>query len=192
MNTSEINGLLFALSAATIELEDKYLESGGEVTPEAEALENKLAAVKLLLNTEGVDSLGRWLKAKQDEIAAAKAEKAAADARVKSLQKTEEYIKGEIARILRATGTERVKGTYYSFTQATSVKSSVKTDALNDAYLNLVRVTAHAHGLPDWVDVVLKTTATELQDSGDPDAAAFLEVNETPSVRFNKPRAAKE
>lgn len=192
MTTKDIDGMLYALSAATRELEETYTETGGEVTPETEALENKLAAVNELLTTEGVDSLGRWLKAKQDEIAAAKAEKAAADARLKSLQKTEDYIKWKIAEVLRQTGTEKVKGTYYSFAQAVAVKSTVKTDALNDAYLNLARVAAHAHGLPDWCDVTLKTTTTEIKESGDPDAAAFMQIDETPSVRFTKPRAVKE
>lgn len=192
MTTHEIDALLLALSAGSRELEEAYVETAGEVTPETEALDNKLAAVTELLTTEGVDSLGRWLKAKQDEIAAAKAEKAAADARLKSLQKTEDYIKWKIAEVLRQTGTEKVKGTYYSFSQAVAVKSTVKTDALNDAYLNLVRVAAHAHGLPDWCDVTLKTTTTEIKDSGDPEAAAFMQIDETPSVRFTKPRAAKE
>ena len=192
MNTQEINAAIETLSRTSWDLEAAYIESEGEVTEDTQALEGTIEALKELLNTEGVDSLGRWLKAKQDEIAAAKAEKAAADARLKSLQKTEDYIKWKIAEVLRQTGTEKVKGTYYSFSQAVAVKSTVKTDALNDAYLNLVRVAAHAHGLPDWCDVTLKTTTTEIKDSGDPEAAAFMQIDETPSVRFTKPRAAKD
>ena len=192
MNTQEINAAIETLSRTSCDLEAAYIESEGEVTEDTQALEGTIEALKELLNTEGVDSLGRWLKAKQDEIAAAKAEKAAADARLKSLQKTEDYIKWKIAEVLRQTGTEKVKGTYYSFSQAVAVKSTVKTDALNDAYLNLVRVAAHAHGLPDWCDVTLKTTTTEIKDSGDPEAAAFMQIDETPSVRFTKPRAAKD
>ena len=185
MTTHEIDALLLALSAGSRELEEAYVETAGEVTPETEALDNKLAAVTELLTTEGVDSLGRWLKAKQDEIAAAKAEKAAADARLKSLQKTEDYIKWKIAEVLRQTGTEKVKGTYYSFAQAVAVKSTVKTEALNDAFLELAQAGARANGLPEWVDV-------EIKDSGDPEAAAFMQIDETPSVRFTKPRTIKD
>lgn len=191
MNTQEINAALAALNATSWDLETAYIENGGEVTEETETLEARLAAVKELLTTDGVDSLGRWLKAKQDEIVAAKAEKAAADARIKALQKTEEYIKGEISRILIATGTEKVKGTFYSFAQATSTKTSVLTEALDDAYLEAVTAAARAAGLPDCVDVALKTTTTRLKEAGE-DMAAFVEVESSPSVKFTKPRAVKE
>ena len=191
MNTKEINAALASLNATAWNLESAYIENGGEVTEETEELENRLAAVRELLTTEGVDSLGRWLKAKQDEITAAKAEKAAADSRIKALQKTEEYIKGEISRILIATGTEKVKGTYYSFQQSTSTKTYVLTEALDDAYLDLVTKAARAAGLPGCIDVSLKTTSTRLKDAGD-DFAAFVEVDCQPSVKFTKPRAVKE
>lgn len=191
MNTQEINAALAALNATSWDLETAYIENGGEVTEETETLEARLAAVKKLLTTDGVDSLGRWLKAKQDEIVAAKAEKAAAYARIKALQKTEEYIKGEISRILIATGTEKIKGTFYSFAQATSTKTSVLTEALDDAYLEAVTAAARAAGLPDCVDVALKTTTTRLKEAGE-DMAAFVEVECRPSVKFTKPRAVKE
>ena len=191
MNTQEINAALAALNATSWDLETAYIENGGEVTEETENLEARLAAVKELLTTDGVDSLGRWLKAKQDEILAAKAEKAAADARIKALQKTEEYIKGEISRILIATGTEKVKGTFYSFAQATSTKTSVLTEALDDAYLEAVTAAARAAGLPECVDVALKTTTTRLKEAGE-EMAAFVDVESSPSVKFTKPRAVKE
>lgn len=191
MNTQEINAALAALNATSWDLETAYIENGGEVTEETENLEARLAAVKELLTTDGVDSLGRWLKAKQDEILAAKAEKAAADARIKALQRTEEYIKGEISRILIATGTEKVKGTFYSFAQATSTKTSVLTEALDDAYLEAVTAAARAAGLPECVDVALKTTTTRLKEAGE-DMAAFVDVESSPSVKFTKPRAVKE
>lgn len=191
MNTSQINEALEALSRTSRRLEDAYEENGGEVTEYTEQLEADLEAVKDLLNTEGVDSLGRWLKSKQDEIEAAKAEEYAARQRVKSLKRTEEYIKGEIARVLRATGTEKVKGTYYSFAQATSTKSTVKDEALDEAYLDLVTEAARAAGLPGCIDVALKTNTTRLNEAGE-DFAAFVNVETTETVKFTKPRKPKE
>ena len=191
MTTQEINAALSTLSAVTRELEEAYIENGGEVTDLTEEMEQSVTAIKELLTTEGVDSLGRWLKAKQDEIATAKAEKAAADARIKSLQKTEEYIKGYISLVLRTTDTDKVKGSFYSFAQSTSVKSTLNGEALDDAYLSKVLVAARTAGLPDCIDVELKTTTTRLKEAGE-EFEQYISVETAPSVRFGKPRAAKD
>lgn len=191
MELHEINAAIEQLNRTAWDLENAYIENGGEVTEDTEALEAAGETLRELLTTEGVDTLGRWLKSKQDEIATAKAEKAAADARIKSLQKTEEYIKGRITEILQATGTEKVKGTFYSFAQTTSRKTSLLTEALDDAYLDLVTEAARNAGLPGCIDVALKTTSTRLQEAG-AEFDAFVEVEETPSVKFTKPRAPKE
>ena len=191
MNTQEINEAIAKLNGLTWDLENAYIENGGEVTEETEKMEAVLAEVKGLLNTEGVDSLGRWLKAKQDEIKTAKAEKAAAEARIKSLQKTEEYIKSLVYRVLKATDTDQVKGAYYSFSRATSTSTSVLTEALDKKYLEKVTKAARKAGLPDCVDVALKTNATRLQEAGEK-MAEFVEVATSPAVKFTKPRAAKE
>lgn len=188
MTTSEINSLIARLSEAMLTLETTYIEQEGEVTPETEAQEAVIADLKALLTTEGVDSLGRWLKAKQDEIEEAKAEKAHAERRLQAHVKTEAYIKGKVAEILRITQTEKVKGTYFSFAQATSSKSTVLTDDLNAAWLDTVQNAARAAGLPEWVNVQLKATSTDLKAAGEA-AAPFLEVTDTPSVKFTKPRA---
>ena len=191
MNTQEINEAIAKLNGLTWDLENAYIENGGEVTEETEKMEAVLAEVKGLLNTEAVDSLGRWLKAKQDEIKTAKAEKAAADARIKSLQKTEEYIKSLVSRVLIATQTDQVKGTYYSFSQSTSTSTSVLTEELDKKYLEKVTKAARKAGLPECVDVALKTNVTRLQEAGEK-MAKFVEVETNPAVKFTKPRAAKE
>lgn len=189
MNTQEINAALAALTHTSWDLEAAYIENGGEVTEETEKMEAVLAEVKGLLTTEGVDSLGRWLKAKQDEIKTAKAEKAAAEARIKALQRTEEYIKSEISRVLIATDTEKVKGTYYSFAQATSTKSSVNQEAIDAKYLAAAEKAIRKAKVPEYIQVALKTTSTALKEA---EALEFLEITETPSVKFTKPRAVKE
>ena len=191
MNTQEINAAIAKLNGLAWDLENAYIENGGEVTEETEKMESLLAEVKGLLTTEGVDSLGRWLKAKQDEIKTAKAEKAAADARIKSLQKTEEYIKSLVSRVLVATQTDQVKGTYYSFSQSTSTSTSVLTEALDKKYLEKVTKAARKAGLPECVDVALKTNVTRLQEAGEK-MAEFVEVETAPAVKFVKPRTPKE
>ena len=189
MELHEINAAIEQLNRTAWELESAYIENGGEVTEDTEALEAAGETLRELLTTEGVDTLGRWLKSKQDEIATAKAEKAAADARIKSLQKTEEYIKGRITEILQATGTEKVKGTYYSFSQYTSSKSSVNQEALEDKYQAKAEAALRHALIPEYVHVVLKATTTELKEAG---ALDFVLTEETPSVKFTKPRAPKE
>ena len=75
MNYKEFEELLHKLGNVTIELENAYIEGEGEVTEETEKLEDVKADLKELLTTEGVDFLGRWLKAKEDKKKALKAEK---------------------------------------------------------------------------------------------------------------------
>ena len=191
MKAGDILTAVMKLNSMALALEDEYIETGGEVTEETKGIEQHIETIKELLTTEGVDSLGRWLKAKQDEIATAKAEKAAATARLKALENTEAYIKDVITKVLLATNTEKVRGTYYTFTQARSVRTSVDQDELNEAWLEKAQEGARKNGLPDWVDVVLKTTATQLQEEGG-DALEFLVEDDRPAVRFTKPRAVKE
>lgn len=189
MTHQEINDAILQLGLAMRQLEEQYMENGGEVTEETEAQYEYIRTIEDLLNTEGVDSLGRWLKSKQDEILAAKAEKAAADARIKSLQRTEEYIKDMITRVMMVTGTDKVKGKYYGFTKSESVKSSIEMQALNDQYLKKVVNAAREAGLPDCIDVELKTTTTRLKEAN---MNKYINSSATDTVRFTKPRAAKD
>lgn len=189
MNNQQINEAIMMLRENTMVLEQTFIDNGGEVTEDTERMAEDIAALQALLNTEGVDSLGRWLKGKQDEIAMYKAEKAAADARIKAAQKTEAYIKEQINRILVATETEKVKGSFYSFAQTTSTKSAVDEQALDDAYLSKVLIAARTAGLPDSIDVELKTTTTRLKEGG---LEQYVTETSTPTVKFVKPRAAKE
>ena len=110
MTYKDIQDSLTTLARLTAELEDQYIENEGEVTPEAEALEAQKEALAYMLQNEGVDMLGRWLKSKEDEVKTWKAEKAAADRRMKSAQNTVDFVKAKITEIMMATGTEKAKG----------------------------------------------------------------------------------
>lgn len=193
MNNTEIRDALSRLHEMENFLEEEYENNGGEVTEHTEVQESAIAALRELLTTEGVDSLGGWLKAKEDRKKALKAEKDYITRQMAAIDDTIEFIKTEVNQIMVATGQEKIKGDRgYAFTATTSTKTEVLKDALNDAFLEIAQVGARANGLPDWVDIQLKTTATEIKDSGDMDALSFLQEISSPSVRFTKPRAAKE
>lgn len=192
MDYKELNQVLANLDQATASLEALYIENEGEVTEETESLEEGISGLQELLTTEGIDLLGGWLKAKEDRKKALKAEMDYITRQMSAIDETIEFIKGKVNQVMVATGQEKVKGDRgYAFATTTSVKSEVKKDELNASFLELAQVGARMNGLPDWVDVQLKTTTTELRDAGG-DALAYLEETSTPSVRFTKPRAGKE
>ena len=190
MNYQDIQSAMAALYHANENFDAIMEENGGELTPEAEDLENIKNALQDLLSGEGIDSLGRWLKAKEDEKATFKAEKAAADRRIKAVDKTIDFIKHEIGRVLRATGQEKVKGTFYSFSQFDSTKTSFDAKALDDKFLDMVTEAARNAGLPASVDVALKTTATRLQE--DENLAELVSVETSETCKFTKPKKEKE
>lgn len=189
MNNQQINEAIMILKQNTMLLEQTYIENGGEVTEDTERMAEDVAALQVLLQEEGVDSLSRWLTSIQDGIAMYKAEKAAADARIKAAQKTEAYIKEQIERVMATLGVEKVKGTFYSFSRYISTKSAIDEQALDDEYLSRVLIAARTAGLPDSIDVELKTTTTRLKEGG---LEKFVTETLTPTVKFVKPRAAKE
>ena len=118
-----------------------------------------------------------------------KAEKAAADRKVKSAQNTVDFVKGQIAEVMAITGMDKAKGSYYSFSKYVSEKSAVNQEELDRVYLAAVTEAARKAGLPDYVDVQLKTTTTALKEAN---AVDLLEVTTGDAVRFTKPRGAKE
>jgi len=195
MTYKDINDALCTLARLSAELEDKYIENEGEVTPEAEALEEQKAAVTELLLGEGIDSLGRWLKSKEDEVKTWKAEKDAATRRIKSTQNTVDFIKAIISDVMKAAGTNKVKGNYYGFTAYVSERTSVDMDELKERWQEIAEQGAREMGLPGYIDIELKTTATKIQDwapTHDGQGMAFLQTDTADAVRFTKPRATKE
>ena len=189
MTYKDIQDALATLNQLSVELEDQYIENEGEVTEATEEMEARKAAVQDLLQNDGIDALGRWLKVKEDEVKMWKAEKAAADRKVKAAQNSVDFVKAKIAEVMALTGMDKAKGAYYSFSKYVSEKSSVNQDELDRLYLDIASSAAHAAGLPDYVDVVLKTTTTALKEA---DATEFIDTVTGDAVRFTKPRGAKE
>ena len=175
--------------------EEKLIEYEGEYTPDIEAIDAEIDFIKDLLQGEGIDALGRWLKSKEDEVKTWKAEKAMAARRQKAAEETVDFIKMKISEIMKMTGAEKIKGSYYGFTAYTSERTSVDMDELNERWKGIAEKGAREMGLPGYIDVELKTSVTKIQDwapTHDGQGIAFLQTDTADAVRFTKPRKAKE
>ena len=195
MTNNDIKATLAELSRRKWELENALEENGGELTDELLQQAADIDELKALLEGEGIDALGRQLKAVQDEIATLKAEADAAARKVKNAKSYEDYLKFQIGQALDAVGKDAVKGSFYGFKRTTSTKSAVLTDKLDEAYLETATEAARNAGLPSFVDVALVTNTTRLrewaQTNGD-GALEFLEETTTPALRFQKPVASRK
>ena len=189
MKYNDIQDALATLARLSELLEEKYIENEGEVTEETEEMEERMDAIRDLLQNDGIDALGRWLKVKEDEVKMWKAEKAAADRKVKAAQGSVDFVKAKIAEVMDAVGMEKAKGAFYSFSKYVSEKSAVDQEELDRIYLDIATSAARAAGLPDYVEVQLKTTTTALKEA---DATEFIQTTTADAVRFTKPRGGKE
>ena len=193
MNNTEIREALSKLQQMEYFLEEEYENNGGEVNDYTEQQEASIAALRELLTTEGVDSLGRWLKSKEDEIKDLKAEKDAVTRKINAVNNTIDYIKTQVNLLMTQTGVEKVKGTFYSFAPTTSVNTEVDKDLLNILDEDKVKTAMIQAGIPAYVGVTLTASTTKAKELGvaEGDEELFTETT-SPSVRFTKPRASKE
>ena len=189
MTNKEITNAIAELYRAANTLEELYIENEGEITEETAEQEAQVEAIKTLLNGDGIDSLGRWLAGKEQEKALLKAEKAAIDRKVKAVDNTIEYIKFQVGQVLRATGCEKAKGLAYSFAQATSTTNSINYEAIEQDWGAIAEEAFREAGLPEWLHITFKTTTKELQEA---EAGSYLDTEVKDTIRFTKPRAAKE
>jgi SMC interacting uncharacterized protein involved in chromosome segregation len=193
MNNNDIKTAIAALSEAMYLLEEEYIENGGEVTDYTTAMEGNIERMKVLLTTEGVDSLGRWLKSKEDQIKSLKAEKDSVMRQIKSCETTIEYIKTMVNHVLVATEQDKVKGTFYSFTATTSETTSVDKETLNNTFLEAVEKKLRGGKnpvIPADVTITLGASIKNVPEGAE--IPAYYLHNSKPSVRFTKPRASKE
>jgi hypothetical protein len=194
MNNKDINAALAALEEASFLLEEEYEMNGGEVTEETEAQEEYIESLKALLEDEGIDSLGRWLKSKEDLIKTLKAERDSVTRQIKKTEDGIEYIKSQIYQVLTAIGKDKVKGTFYSFAPAISRKTEVDKEMLKEKYMEEVS-SALKEVLPSWIGVSLTASVKAFND--DPECNMIplpseFRVIETATCKFTKPRAKKE
>ena len=190
MDYKELQDILSTLEYTSYKLEETYVENEGEVTEETELMEGEITAMKTLLNTEGVDLLGRWLKGKEDRKKALKAEKDYLTRQMEAIDKTIEFIKTKMNEVMTATGQEKIKGSLgYSFALSTSTKTEVDKEMLKEYFQEAVNE-ALKDILPADVSVTLTASVSKLEEGAElPD---YYSRTETPTIRFTKPRAKKE
>lgn len=188
MTTQQIYDALNALTEHFRELEDAYVENGGEVTEETLSMENHIADLQEMLLDGGVDSLGRWLKAKEDQKAALKAEKEKIDRMMKAADKTVDYIKQLIDTILFSCGQEQAKGLLYSFKRTTSTTHTANTDLIEDRYHEAVEKAAKIAGLPVWLKLTVKPSWSPSPKARRPTSSPPRSSRPSPSANPLNPR----
>ena len=189
MNTKEINETLRALSEHFAMLEEAFVENGGEITEETTSLEGMIADMQEMLMGDGVDSIGRWLKSKEDQKAALKAEKARIDSMIKATDRTIDYIKNLIDTILFACGHDQVKGMLYSFKRAVSTTHTPDTDLIEERYADKLEKVAKKAGLPVWLRVKISPSWSLVPEGVETDEFKTTTSN---TVTFRKPSKVKE
>ena len=194
MNNKEINSLIESLNASMWAFENYMVENDGVCDEASDQMEEQIGILKELLTTEGIDSLGRWLKAKEDEIKSLKAEKDYITRKINAATGTIDYIKSQMNKILKASGMEEIKGANgYKFQVTTSTKTEVDKDVLKTIYADRIEEAIRAAHIPAYVSVTLTASSSKAAEFGivEGDEEIF-HTTEKPSVRFTKPRASKE
>ena len=194
MNNKEINSLIESLNASMWAFENYMVENEGVCDEASDKMEEQIGILKELLTTEGIDSLGRWLKAKEDEIKSLKAEKDYITRKINAATGTIDYIKTQMNKILTAAQMEEIKGANgYKFQVTTSIKTEVDKDVLKTIYADRIEEAIRAAHIPAYVGVTLTASSTKAAEFGivEGDEEIF-HTTEKPSVRFTKPRASKE
>lgn len=194
MTVQEINKAMAELSMRAAQLEEEFENNGGEVTDFTESLTSDCNEIADLLEGEGIDSLGRWLKAKEDEKKALKNEKDYITRKMASVDNTIEFVKGKIREVMDMTGADKVKGNFgYSFARTTSTTTSIEKNYLNQRYGNLVEAFRIYYRIPKYITLTLGASAALAKD-GDVEKAdqPIFHVDEKETVRFTKPRGTKE
>ena len=194
MNNKEINSLIESLNASMLAFENYMVENDGVYDEASDQIEEQIGILKELLTTEGIDSLGRWLKAKEDKKKSLKAEKDYITRQMAAIDETIEFIKGKINQVMVATGKDKIKGDRgYCFATTISTKTEVDKDVLKALYADKVEEAIRAAHVPAYVGVTLTASYTKAADLGvvDGDEEIFV-TTEKPTIKFTKPRAGKE
>ena len=194
MNNKEINSLIESLNASMWAFENYMVENDGVCDEASDQMEEQIGILKELLTTEGIDSLGRWLKAKEDEIKSLKAEKDYITRKINAATGTIDYIKTQMNKILTAAQMEEIKGANgYKFQVTTSIKTEVDKEILKELFLDKVEKKLRGGKNPVIpADVTFSLGASvSLVPEGAVLPSYYIRTS-SPSCKFTKPRASKE
>lgn len=194
MNNKEINSLIESLNASMWAFENYMVENDGVCDEASDQMEEQIRILKELLTTEGIDSLGRWLKAKEDEIKSLKAEKDYITRKINAATGTIDYIKTQMNKILTAAQMQEIKGANgYKFQVTTSIKTEVNKEILKELFLDKVEKKLRGGKNPVIpADVTFTLGASVSLVPEGQELPAYYARTETPSCKFSKPRASKE
>lgn len=194
MNNKEINSLIESLNASMWAFENYMVENDGVCDEASDQMEEQIRILKELLTTEGIDSLGRWLKAKEDEIKSLKAEKDYITRKINAATGTIDYIKTQMNKILTAAQMQEIKGANgYKFQVTTSIKTEVNKEILKELFLDKVEKKLRGGKNPVIpADVTFTLGASVSLVPAGQELPAYYARTETPSCKFTKPRASKE
>lgn len=194
MNNKEINSLIESLNASMWAFENYMVENEGVCDEASDQMEEQIGILKELLTTEGIDSLGRWLKAKEDEIKSLKAEKDYITRKINAATGTIDYIKTQMNKILTAAQMQEIKGANgYKFQVTTSTKTEVDKEILKELFL--AKVEKKLRGGKNPVIPADVTFSLGASVSLVPEGAvlpSYYKRTSSPSCKFTKPRASKE
>lgn len=194
MNNKEINSLIESLNASMWAFENYMVENEGVCDEASDQMEEQIGILKELLTTEGIDSLGRWLKAKEDEIKSLKAEKDYITRKINAATGTIDYIKTQMNKILTAAQMQEIKGANgYKFQVTTSTKTEVDKEILKALFLDKVEKKLRGGKNPVIpADVTFSLGASvSLVPEGAVLPSYYMRTS-SPSCKFSKPRATKE
>lgn len=194
MNNKEINSLIESLNASMLAFENYMVENDGVCDEASDQIEEQIGILKELLTTEGIDSLGRWLKAKEDEIKSLKAEKDYITRKINAATGTIDYIKTQMNKILTAAQMQEIKGANgYKFQVTTSIKTEVDKENLKELFQDKVEKKLRGGKNPVIpADVTFSLGASvSLVPEGAVLPSYYIRTS-SPSCKFSKPRASKE
>ena len=194
MNNREINSLIETLNASMWAFENYMVENEGVCDDASEQMEEQIGILKDLLTTEGIDSLGRWLRAKEDEIKSLKAERDYISRKINAASDTIDYIKTQMHRVMTASGMAEIKGANgYKFQVSTSVKTEVAKDVLKDMFMEKVEKKLRGGKRPILpADVTITLGASVKAVPEGISLPSYYIRTESPSCKFTKPRAKQE
>lgn len=186
--------MIESLNASMWAFENYMVENDGVCDEASDQMEEQIRILKELLTTEGIDSLGRWLKAKEDEIKSLKAEKDYITRKINAAIGTIDYIKTQMNKILTAAQMQEIKGANgYKFQVTTSIKTEVNKEILKELFLDKVEKKLRGGKNPVIpADVTFTLGASVSLVPEGQELPAYYARTETPSCKFTKPRASKE
>ena len=190
MNNKQINEAIFELDRISWELDEAFAENGGEITDDLQNSLDQRENLRILLENEGIDSLGRWMKSVEDRKAALKAEKDTISRKMAACDNTIDYIKRQLRSLMDLLGMDKAKGSSYSFTPCDSHKVEADKAMLKELFQAKALEAIHAAGIPECVGVSLTASSTAVPEGEE--LPAFFTVTDTKTVTFRKPAKPKK